>query len=175
MSTGASMNRGGSKQDYETPKEFMNAIERRFGPIAWDLAAAHGQQKAPRFIAPPGSGHVHEDFFSDAALRARGLCWLNPPFGAVAKWAARCAEITTQERQILMLAPASVSTDYFAEHIFPHSLVLAIRPRIAFVGEKQGFPKDLMLACYGFGVHGFDLWQWKRRDESAEPLRDLRR
>jgi hypothetical protein len=67
----------------------------------------------------------------------------------------------------LLLAPASVSTDYFAEHIFPHALVFAIRPRIVFVGESSGYPKDLMLACYGFGVHGFDLWKWAGGQERS--------
>ena len=30
---------GSSKQDYSTPRAFLDAVEKRFGRIKWDLAA----------------------------------------------------------------------------------------------------------------------------------------
>ena len=41
-----------NKQDYATPADLMAAVERRFGPIAFDLAAHAGNAKSPKYFAP---------------------------------------------------------------------------------------------------------------------------
>lgn len=48
--TGPSINRGGSTQTYETPPEFMNPLQRRFGKIAVDLAAEPKTAQAERYF-----------------------------------------------------------------------------------------------------------------------------
>jgi len=40
---------GRSKQDYATPREFLDAVEQKFGPIGWDLAADHVSSVAGGF------------------------------------------------------------------------------------------------------------------------------
>lgn len=165
--TGAAFNRGNSRQDYETPWELIRAVEARFGAFDWDLAATPGSQKAPRFIAPPGTtdfdGPV-DAFRTESTIDVSGLCWLNPPFDALPKWSALAARVSCpgrHKRRVVFLAPAAVSTNWFAENVWPHASVLAIRPRVKFVGESNGFPKDLMLALYGFdGPRSFDTWRW---------------
>ncbi len=42
----------GSRQDYGTPRAFLDAVERRFGPIQFDLAAHRGNAKHERYFAP---------------------------------------------------------------------------------------------------------------------------
>jgi hypothetical protein len=41
--------------------------------------------------------------------------------------------------------------------------VLALNGRITFVGQKDPYPKDTILACFGFGVSGFDIWTWPEK------------
>ncbi len=41
-----------SKQDYRTPADFMAAVTRRFGPIAFDLAAHADNAQSPNYFAP---------------------------------------------------------------------------------------------------------------------------
>lgn len=41
-----------SKQDYATPDDFIRAVEARFGPIQFDLAAHSGNKKHRRYLAP---------------------------------------------------------------------------------------------------------------------------
>ena len=41
-----------NKQDYATPADFMAAVMKRFGPIAFDLAAHAGNTKSPNYFAP---------------------------------------------------------------------------------------------------------------------------
>lgn len=40
IKTGAAMNRGNSFQAYRTPRDFVEAVEGRFGDIDFDLAAS---------------------------------------------------------------------------------------------------------------------------------------
>lgn len=42
-----------SKQDYGTQRELLDAVEQRFGPIAFDLAAHRANKKHARYFAPP--------------------------------------------------------------------------------------------------------------------------
>jgi hypothetical protein len=41
-----------SKQDYATPAEFIAAVEKRFGPIQFDLAAHRANKRHERYFAP---------------------------------------------------------------------------------------------------------------------------
>jgi hypothetical protein len=41
-----------NKQDYATPADFMAAVTKRFGPIAFDLAAHASNAKSPNYFAP---------------------------------------------------------------------------------------------------------------------------
>lgn len=41
-----------SRQDFGTPAEYLRAVEKRFGPIVFDLAAHAGNHKHERYFAP---------------------------------------------------------------------------------------------------------------------------
>ncbi len=155
---GPTVRRGKSKQDYETPAEFIGAVVARFGPIVCDLAADASNAKAAKFY-----DKKTDSFGRSWSLEnPSGNLWLNPPFGHIAPWAKCCVEESTLRLgMILMLVPASVGSDWFAEHVHRKAMVLALSPRIVFVGEENGYPRDLMLACYGHGLSGFDCWRWK--------------
>lgn len=149
-----------SKQDYGTSREFIDAVEARFGPLVCDLAASSANAKAPAFYDVDRDGLS----VSWAHEHPSGNLWLNPPFGTIAPWAAKCAaEASNRGGLILMLTPASVSTDWFAASVFQRAMVLAIRPRITFEGGTSGstYTKDLMLSVYGHELHGFGIWRWK--------------
>lgn len=160
--TGASMARGRSKQDYETPADFLAAVTRRFGPLAWDLAAEATNAKAPNWIGP-----LQDSLTVDwTALDPIGNAFLNPPFGNIAPWAKKCAETAASpdfdpRARILFLVPASVGANWFAEHVHRKALVLALQGRLTFVGCEQPYPKDCVLAVWGVGLSGFDVWEWR--------------
>lgn len=154
---------GESRQDYETPAEFIAAVERRFGPLVGDLAASAENAKHPDFFTEA------QDSLSQpwARWRSDGVLWLNPPFGSIAPWAAKCAvESTLRHGFIAMLTPAAIGTRWFADHVRGKAFVLALEQRITFVGETTPFIKDLMLSVFGHGLHGFDTWAWKERRAS---------
>lgn len=162
---------GESKQDYETPPEFIAAVVRRFGPLTWDLAARVDNRKAP-FCYTEQSSSRGSLGMSWHDPRHRGNLWLNPPFGEIAPWAEKCASSLglrhripgmrdRHDWRVLMLVPASVGSEWYGRHVHGLALVMPLRPRITFVGETQGFPKDLMLCIYELqGQVGFEPWRW---------------
>lgn len=152
---------GSSKQDYGTPAELLSAVTERFGALTWDVAADANNAVVPeRFYSAAGIDALTDDWA--ARFTPRDLLWLNPPFGGlghtwaplVARWRKRLPWL-----RLLMLSPASIGSEWFERYVHRQALVLAINPRITFVGCSDPYPKDCMLSCYGFGV-GFDTWRY---------------
>jgi phage N-6-adenine-methyltransferase len=154
--SGAAHNRGRSKQDYATPWEFVRAVEALIGAkFGWDLAASAENTKAPKFIteAENSLGREWACYLQDE------WGWLNPPFANIAPWAAKCAAESAKGAHIAFLVPASVGSNWFAEHVDMKALVRPIRPRLSFDG-KNPYPKDLILCLYGERP-GFHPWRWR--------------
>jgi hypothetical protein len=159
---------GESEQVVGTPRAFLDALERRFGPIRWDLAAnaSNAVVDGGRFYGP-GSAHG-EDALVMPWWKLGGVQFLNPEFGQCAEFAAKaCAEGRLGAR-VKMLVPASVSTDWWRESVHGQALALFIRPRLTFVGHDDAYPKDLALVAYGPWVApGYDTWKWNATEAAA--------
>lgn len=153
-------NKGTSKQDYETPRDFLDAVEARWGALDVDLACTLANAKAPMAIAEENVDSLTVPWA--AGYRDRNL-WLNPPFKLIDPWAEKCAlEGPKMGRgRIFMLTPASIGTNWFHEHVRGKAMVLGISPRLTFVGASDPYPKDLMLSIFAPGMVGFDSWRWK--------------
>lgn len=155
---------GRSKQDYGTPREFLDAVERRFGKVAWDLAAHEGNAVVGHYYGP-GSDFAADSLGPEADWDFVGDCypdgvlWLNPQFGETARWVSRCAAYGGKAA-LCVLTPASVGTEWFNSFVHGRAIVYALRPRLTFVGCKDPYSKDLMLSVYGRGT-GFQTWKWK--------------
>lgn len=155
MTTGPTINRHRSKQDYSTPIDFMDAVRRRFGRPTFDLAASSDNTKCTSFYS------VEQDSLEQDWHMIPGLLWLNPPFNNIAPWARKCAEESEgRGAQILLLTPASVGSNWFQDHVHGKAMVYALNPRLSFDGQNP-FPKDCILSYFGFGVSGFGTWRWK--------------
>ncbi len=162
-----------SKQDYETPPELLSAIAKRFGPIVADLACTKENAKAPIAFTKDQDSLT----LSWAKMCPTGTLFLNPEFGNITPFAKKCAlESKTRHGLIVMLVPASIGANWFARHVNGQAMVLGLSPRVTFVGEEQGYPKDLMLCVYGYGLHGFDGWRWAGKslglETRTEAMRD---
>lgn len=179
--TGPSVKRGQSEQVVSTPWEFIRAVEAKFGPLAWDLAATDDNRKAPRWITP------EQDTFKQnwAELLNGGLGWLNPEFDPMVVSVRKCALEQRRGAEFIALAPASISTNWFWDHVQPNATVYSLTPRICFVGSHvtypkgharagerkcvdpqcegcSPYPKDLMLSHYcAKPSHELQRWKWK--------------
>jgi phage N-6-adenine-methyltransferase len=146
---------GKSRQDFPTPKDLLDAIARRFGTIDFDLAARADNTVAPSFYSPE-----QDSLIQPWSLPGIRVAFLNPEFANIEPWAAKCASCCLLSRWTLLLVPASIGSNWFTNHVNGKALVLGLNPRISFDG-KAPYPKDCLLACFGFGASGFDVWRWK--------------
>ncbi len=154
-------NPGESKQDFETPADFMAAMEARFGKMDVDLSCRTDNAKAPfGYYFDQGVDGLEQNWALDFP---DGNLWLNPEFGDIGPWARKCAlEARFMKRgRIFLLTPASIGSNWFARYVKGHAQVEGLSPRLKFVGAEQGYPKDLSLSIYGQGHDGFGTWRWK--------------
>ena len=152
-------NRGRSKQDYSTPGDFYSAVCRRFGAPSVDLAAHNHNALCERHVTPEEDS-LECDWLK--VIRPGELAWLNPPYGDIRPWVAKCRRAARAGREILVLVPASVGSRWFHEHVYAYAKVYALVGRLTFGGCTAPFPKDCMLLHYG-DAPGFVCWDWNER------------
>jgi DNA (cytosine-5)-methyltransferase 1 len=153
--TGASMDRAHSRQDYATPREFLAAVEKRWGAMEFDLAADAHNSVCGSYYYGPGEDSLAESW----ALS--GNLWLNPPFSDISPWAKKCSETALKLGRIFLLVPASIGSNWFAKYVHPYAFIYALQGRLSFDG-KAPYPKDCMLCVYGMDDVGFTIWDWRR-------------
>jgi phage N-6-adenine-methyltransferase len=148
---GPTIKRGKSRQDYETPWSFIKAVEAKFGPIAFDLAA-----DSENFKGPEGMYFdVQNDAFRHDWSKITGNLWLNPPYGTIGPWAKKASE----GGRVLLLTPASVGSNWFADYVHGKAHVYFLRPRLVFEGADDPYPKDLILSVFA-EPPGYTPWKW---------------
>jgi hypothetical protein len=152
---------GKSEQRVETPADFLEAVERRWGKMDVDLACDAGNMKAPKGFYFPEVDSLKEDWL---LWCKNGNGWLNPEFGNIAPFAAKCfaTQPHLQRGRIFMLTPASVCSDWYLDLVKPRATTYLLRGRIIFVGSAHGFPKDLILSVFEAGAEG-GVYEWNWR------------
>ncbi len=153
---------GQSRQDYGTPRDLIRSVELKFGAISWDLAATADNAKAGRHINP---------VMNSLAIPwgyLPGLLWLNPPFARIGPWARKCHQEGARGGRILLLVPASTGTAWFQDHVHNRALIYFLKGRLSFDGAIGHYPKDCLIAAYGFKRTGYDVWDWRETLKSAE-------
>lgn len=155
--TGPSVKRFKSVQVVATPWEFIRVVEKKFGPIAVDLAATAGNAKARKFISPAVDTFTQN--WSD--WLNGGLGWLNPEFDPMKRWVHKCWLEQQHGAEFLALAPASIGANWFWDYVQPYATVYSVG-RITFEGSKDPYPKDLILSHYNQKPnHELQRWKWK--------------
>ena len=158
LKTGASLARGQSRQDYGTPAAFIQAVEKRFGPITFDLAASEENRKSPFFF-----GEIRNSL-DQPWHRIHGNLWLNPPFSNITPWAKKCAEESAKGARILFLVPSSTGANWFRDYVWGRADIYFLNGRLTFEGCTDPYPKDCLLAHYtGLDrTPDFRIWEWKK-------------
>lgn len=160
MATAPMQKPGKSRQDYETPDEFLDAVRKFLGieNFSFDLAADDGN-----YVAKPFFTIEDNALIQDWKLAAGGgWAWLNPPFGKLSPWVEKARIEGQRGAKIAMLVPAGVGSNWWRDHVHNHARILLLNGRISFDGEAP-YPKDCALLLYGpGGLPGYDIWSWNR-------------
>lgn len=137
---------GRSVQDVGTPDWLIKVIEQTWGKIALDPAASHENH------AGEGMYYTEQDngLLQSWMVPAGCIVFINPPFNDIKSWVqAAYASSQFYSRTVVMLVPASVGSNWWAEHVDQKAAVYFIRPRLVFKGHTDPYPKDLALLVYG--------------------------
>lgn len=154
--------RGRSKQDYQTPPDFIEAVLRylRIGDFDIDVAASAENRVTERFYSA-----------ADDALSlynpwrvGEGWAWCNPPYANIAPWVKRASyEQRECGAKIAMLLPAGVGSNWFKASVHEQCACLFLNGRITFVGTTQPYPKDCLLLLYSpYLKAGYEVWRWPK-------------
>jgi phage N-6-adenine-methyltransferase len=158
--SGASFARGSSKQDYSTPRIFLDAVERRFGKLDFDLAATKENRVVEAYLGPDRAAPQHRDSLAFDWNTLNGNLWLNPPFDRIAPWAAKCSGTTKAgKRRIFFLVPAAAGSNWWRDFVHEKARVLFLNGRLSFDG-KAPYPKDTALCIYG-ETSDYECWSWR--------------
>lgn len=153
-----------AQQAYRTPRDFLERVQRKFGvTIAFDLACT-----VEDAVAPIGFGYPKQDALASAwpdTSKLPGIAYCNPPFNRAGAFARVASE--SPHCRTLMLIPASVGSNWFAEYVNGKALVVFLRPRIVFLQPdgtpcEAGINRDCMLLGFGWqpGFHCEDWRMW---------------
>ncbi len=152
-----------SNQVKGTPFALIREIEEDNGvSFVLDLAADEENAKCEEYI-----GEVENSLLVDWSARlaatrvmddSRRCAWLNPQFRGIEPWMEKCKLESRKGCRIVTLTLSSIGTGWYRDHVEGNALSLVLRRRITFQGEKQPFPKELMISLWGFGKTGLGFW-----------------
>jgi phage N-6-adenine-methyltransferase len=155
-----------SKQNYATPENFIEAIQRRLkiAAFSFDFAADATNAKADHWWTEANDS-PNQTPQTWVASAAGGFGWLNPPFTNIEPWARRCSEMRLMGGRVALLVPASVGANWFRDYVDGHAYVLMLNGRLCFMPDKPGwlYPKDCILCLYAQTIKpGYEVWDWRR-------------
>lgn len=154
---------GKSKQDYQTPPEFLAAVRHLLGidDFCIDLAASADNAVCGAYITEEQNALDPERYWSTTAA---GWAWLNPPYANISHWVEKAWTESRRGTQLAMLLPASVGANWWRDHVDGKAYVLMLNGRLTFVGETTPYPKDCALLLYApFLRGGGYVWDWRNQ------------
>jgi phage N-6-adenine-methyltransferase len=154
-----------SKQDYQTPPEFIQAVNRRW-PICFDLAANNENKIHPAAYIEGIENSLERDWHLLTNMYMHdslAYLWLNPPYKVHCPWMKKCAEEMKKGAKIVTLTLASIGSNWFKNYVQPNAMTYVLRGRLTFVGQKAPYPKELMLCVWDSGLTGFGFWDWRKK------------
>jgi len=123
-------NRKPMKDDWETPKEFLNELEKEFGKM-FDPCPLNSK-------------------FDGLKINWKKVNFINPPYSLKLKEAFinKAYEESLKGNICIMLLPVSTSTKIFHKIIYPNAEIRFIKGRLKFSGLKTPGQMDNMLVIF---------------------------
>jgi phage N-6-adenine-methyltransferase len=120
--------------DWETPQDFFDKLNWRFGPFDLDPCANPNNTKCANFFTEA------ED--SLAKSWAGFTSFVNPPYGrGLDKWIKKAYEESRKENtKVVMLLPARTDTKYWHQYIMRAEEIYFIKGRLKFGDSENSAP-----------------------------------
>ena len=152
---------GRSKQDYGTPKEFLDAVKKRLHitDFSVDLAADEHNRVCQAYFDKDFDALRDDVTWNHHDGR---WAWCNPPYGKIEPWVEKAATESMKGAHIAMLIPASVGANWWRTWVESYAYQSYLNGRIQFVGATDLYPKDCALLLYTpWGFTGHEIWNWR--------------
>lgn len=163
---------GRSKQDYQTPPEFLQTVKNLLDITYFDFDLAADKNNTVVHHALDDKGYFDE---ADNALvqcwrLGYGYNWCNPPYADIRPWVEHaCIQTMTFYCKTAMLLPAGVGSNWWRDWVHNKAYVHFLNPRLQFVGTTASYPKDLALLLWSpatTGSGGYNVWTWRKNEAS---------
>lgn len=125
------------KQDWETPDEIFEPLNKEFG-FTLDVCADTHNRKCDNFFGVATDG-LSQHWY--------GVCWMNPPFGFQGKWVKKAYEESLNGTTVVCLLPARTNTNWWHDYCMKGEIRF-IRGRPKFKGAKHGLPQPLAIVIF---------------------------
>lgn len=147
---------GKSEQDVTTPWRLIDAVEKRFGSLHYDLAAsvANCRVRPPHYGVEDHYG-IEENSLEQDWVKLSG----NLSTGLASVWSRRELQVARFFSSFLRrLGPLGMAT-----YVWCRCRTILLPGRVRFEGHVNDYPKDLMLCVYECGATGVELWDWRKK------------
>ena len=154
---------GSSRQDWQTPPEFLDAVRMRLliDEFILDAAATDANTVSGRWLTPEIDGLSQPWSFDHDP----GWTWCNPPYSNLELWTAKAVAEAKQGANVAMLVPASVGANWWRDNVDPYAYKIFLNGRITFVGADAPYPKDCALLLYvPWVAKGWSTWSWRENE-----------
>lgn len=131
-----------STAEWSTPQDFFDQLHAEFG-FELDVCATAGNAKCDRYFTASDDGLAQE---------WRGVCWMNPPYGAgIGAWVRKAYESSLLGAIVVCLLPARTDTRWWQDCCEPHAEIRFLRGRLRFNdADPAPFPSAVVVFSYGF-------------------------
>jgi site-specific DNA-methyltransferase (adenine-specific) len=125
------------KQDWETPQELFDLLDREFH-FDIDVAATPTNAKCPIFFTPYEDGLVQD--WEDE------VCWLNPPYGrTIQHWMEKAYRESKKRAKVVCLVPARIDTQWWYDYC-TQGEIRFLKGRLTFSGYGTApFPSAIVI------------------------------
>lgn len=117
-----------TSDEWETPPEFVAALEAEFGRFDLDPCARAETAKAEFYYTQEDDGLVQPWY---------GQVFVNPPYSKPGPWVEKAIGASLNPKRhtmIYLLLPAATDVGWFHDLVLPHCNVRFIRGRLRFLG-----------------------------------------
>lgn len=179
---------GRSKQDYQTPEDFLAAVKHKLGikKFVIDLAADESNTVADLWYDTAQNALVQPWWVGE------GWNWLNPEFGDITPWVRKAYQSAHRQLNVQVMAahtavliPAGVGSNWWRDWVHDKARVLLLNGRLCFIRDWQTtidpatlkvgkgpprcytsaplYPKDCCLLLYSSREQpGYEVWEWRK-------------
>jgi phage N-6-adenine-methyltransferase len=167
------------RQEWRTPKNFLEAVQHAFGKITIDVAASAENAVCERYIDRAANGLVQQWFLPDSAgVLSHEVAWCNPGFSSMAKWVEKACyqvDMAHQPRIALVLCLCAPSTVWWRMAIENRAEVRLLAPRVQFDPPpgipRSSNPRDCALLVFRDKARRWKpdggpqilMWYWKEQ------------